>query len=323
MRMKIALASFAIVFSLFCSLPNSPAESLVPTREMRNVAPPECNEAVVTIPLKRAGRLLIIEAEVDSVKGNFIFDTGAPYLVLNKTYFRDYRNKKKGVARGIAGSADVESVKIENLAFRGINYGPMEADLANLGAIENVRGIKILGLLGFELFKEFEMEIDVRNGVLRLYKMDEAGKTLTMPPAAVCEITQTIRIYDNTIFTDCIIADKKLRFGFDTGAETNALSSRVNKKILETISITGRRTLNGVGDQSVEILFGRMNNFQIGESNILGMQTLITNMDDMSAAYGTTVDGMLGYDFLSKGVVRINCKQNFMKLCLFDKFNNE
>ncbi|MEM9050953.1 MAG: aspartyl protease family protein [Bacteroidota bacterium] len=284
---------------------------------------PECNELVVTIPLKRAGRLLIIEAEVDSVRGNFIFDTGAPYLVLNKTYFRDYKKHRRGTASGIAGSEAVRSVEIDHLQFRGINYHDLDADLANLGAIENMRGIKILGLLGFNLFKEFEMEIDVRNGVLKLYKTDEEGKTLESAPKAVCEIKQAIRIYDNTIFTDCYIADKKLRFGFDTGAETNALSSRVNKKILETISITGRRTLNGVGDESVEILFGRMNNFQLGENSLLGMQTLITNMDDMSAAYGTTVDGMLGFDFLAKGVVRINCKQNFMKLCLFDKFSNE
>ncbi|NQX92801.1 MAG: hypothetical protein HRT74_11885 [Flavobacteriales bacterium] len=46
-------------------------------------------EETVDLPLIRAGKLLLIEAEVDGVKGNFIFDTGAPYLVLNETYFRN------------------------------------------------------------------------------------------------------------------------------------------------------------------------------------------------------------------------------------------
>ncbi|MBK7441147.1 MAG: hypothetical protein IPI65_06360 [Bacteroidetes bacterium] len=39
------------------------------------------------IPLKRVQNLFLIEARVDSLVGNFILDTGAPHLVLNKTYF--------------------------------------------------------------------------------------------------------------------------------------------------------------------------------------------------------------------------------------------
>ena len=42
----------------------------------------------VTIPLKRAGRLFLLDGILDNVSGNFIFDTGDSGLVLNKTYFR-------------------------------------------------------------------------------------------------------------------------------------------------------------------------------------------------------------------------------------------
>ena len=172
--MKIALITLAMAFAVLIPKLEETSEGDIREVEVK----PECEETVVTIPLKRAGRLLMIEAEVDSIKGNFIFDTGAPYLVLNKTYFRDYKNRKKGTASGIAGSEAVQSVLLDHLQFRGITYHNLDADLANLGAIENVRGIKILGLLGFNLFKEFEMEIDVRNGVLKLYKTDEEGKTI-------------------------------------------------------------------------------------------------------------------------------------------------
>ena len=44
----------------------------------------------ITIPLKRAGRLFLLEAHIDEESGNFIFDTGAADLVLNSTYFRKY-----------------------------------------------------------------------------------------------------------------------------------------------------------------------------------------------------------------------------------------
>ncbi|MCZ4407664.1 retropepsin-like aspartic protease [Cryomorphaceae bacterium 1068] len=283
-----------------------------------------CDVDVVTIPFKRAGRLLIIEAQVDSLRGNFIFDTGAPYLILNRTYFRDYKKRKSANAKGITGASNlIDLVRVESLKLKNISYANLDADLINLGEIENVRGIKVLGLLGLNLFKGFEMEIDVRNNVLKLYKTDKDGNCIKAPPTFKCEITQSIGVFDNTVFTDCYIAGKKLRFGFDTGAETNALNSRVNKKVLETISITGRRSLSGVGEGNVEILFGRLNDFQISNNTILGMQTLITNLDGISDVYGTQIDGMLGFDFLAKGVVRINCKKNYLKLCLFDKFSSE
>jgi len=41
------------------------------------------------VPIKRAGNLIIVEAQIDTLEGNFVMDTGAPYLVLNATYFRD------------------------------------------------------------------------------------------------------------------------------------------------------------------------------------------------------------------------------------------
>lgn len=44
----------------------------------------------VVIPLKRAGRLLLIDARVEDQTGNLVFDSGANGLVLNSTYFRDH-----------------------------------------------------------------------------------------------------------------------------------------------------------------------------------------------------------------------------------------
>jgi len=43
----------------------------------------------IVIPIKRAQNLIVVEAKIDTMQGNFILDTGAPYLVLNQTYFRN------------------------------------------------------------------------------------------------------------------------------------------------------------------------------------------------------------------------------------------
>ena len=58
------------------------------------VARPQGDFETLVIPLKRAQNLLLVEAKVDSIEGNFILDTGAPYLVLNKTSMGKNLKKK-------------------------------------------------------------------------------------------------------------------------------------------------------------------------------------------------------------------------------------
>lgn len=118
----------------------------------------------VEIPVVQAGKLLLIEAEVEGVKGNFIFDTGAPYLVLNATYFRNIVPIDTIKAGGVAGgSCDVCRCKVEEMSLQGINFKDLDADIANLGPLENKKGVQIFGLLGLNLFKSFQVDIDLPN----------------------------------------------------------------------------------------------------------------------------------------------------------------
>ena len=62
----------------------------------------------ILIPLKRAGNLFLIEARIDTMVGNFIVYLGAPYLVLNATYFRDYEiDYGRGYIRDHRSSEDI------------------------------------------------------------------------------------------------------------------------------------------------------------------------------------------------------------------------
>src|SRR6202012_431573 len=57
------------------------------------------------VPIKRAGNLIIVEAQVDTLEGNFVLDTGAPYLILNATYFRQLPKIDDQEAGGINGTS--------------------------------------------------------------------------------------------------------------------------------------------------------------------------------------------------------------------------
>ena len=84
----------------------------------------------VFIPLKRVGNLLLLEAEIDGVVGNFIVDLGAPYLVLNSTYFRDYEIDDDYYAGTLISETDyVRRTKVQKLSIQGLEYSNLSADV--------------------------------------------------------------------------------------------------------------------------------------------------------------------------------------------------
>src|ERR1700744_3502667 len=126
----------------------------------------------LVVPIKRAGNLIIVEATVDTLEGNFVLDTGAPYLVLNETYFRDAPKLDDQDAGGINGQADKSfSTVVHNFRILDLQYSRLTADVTDLSAIENGRGIKILGLLGTRLFSRFAITVDLFHNELYIHKI--------------------------------------------------------------------------------------------------------------------------------------------------------
>lgn len=268
----------------------------------------------VIIPLKRAGRLMLVEATVDGETGNLVFDTGANGLVFNSSYFR--KHEKTGGSRtiGTTGALGiVEQITLDKIEFANLTYKKVRADVANLGHIENRRGVKILGLFGFNLIRDFEVHIDAKGNQMKLYRIDKNGRRTTAVGSAFkADISQKFSTMTNIILLQGKIGGKNLTFCFDTGAETNVISSYSGKNILSTLTITRRAGLSGVGSGRSEVLFGRMNDFSLGNRQMNGMEAIVSNLDALSEAYGTKIDGMLGFNFMEQGVVCINfARQEF------------
>lgn len=277
----------------------------------------------LTIPLKRAGRLLLIEATVDGQNGNFVFDTGATGLVLNRTYFRDYHAMNQETANGITGQLGVvERVKVDRVDIGGLYYLRQTADMADLGHIENQRGAKILGLFGFDMIKAFEIEIDFGNNQLRLHRTDKKGTRLhdqSLRFEGDCSLPILGR--RDVVIVEGEIEGRKLQFCIDTGAETNALSSRADDEVLNQVTITRRSTLRGAGSSRKEVLFGSLGNLIVGSRKFGSLDVVITPLNHLSEVYGTRIDGMLGFSFLEHCVVCINLKKKEVAFKFLDNEN--
>lgn len=270
------------------------------------------------IPFSRAGNLILLKASADTTAGNFILDTGAPGLVLNLTYFRDYAavadhgEEQSGIT---GGGAAVVRTEVKSLQFGCITTSNTEANLLSLGHIENLKGVKILGLLGVSLFRQFEMIIDYENNLLYLHRFGKKDRLTYLSPHlknGTLFTTVPFDMWNNKIVTSTILNGKKIRLIIDSGAESNLLDSRLPQSVFDNVEILKRIKLNGTGDKKVEALYGNLSNLFIGGQNTGILTVIITNLEKTCLADNSCIDGILGFDFLSLHKIGFNFVTNKM-----------
>lgn len=268
---------------------------------------PEINE--VTIPLKRAGQLFLIDAKIDGVEGNLLFDTGASAVTLNINYFRNHLHTKEITGAGINGAvSESGEITVDTLNVDCLRFTKQHVSTANLGHLENSRKVKILGLFGFSLLRNFEIVFMPAMNQLKLIKLDSKGNRLNNEP----EETETkidIDFKNNIVYLEGKINGRRLNFCFDTGAECNVLDNNLSKSILSMVNIKKRSSLKGAGNRTVEILTGDLSELIIGDLKHTDIKVLLKNLSPMSEAYGVSIDGMLGYDFFIDKIITINLRK--------------
>jgi len=282
--------------------------------------PPYGDFQTLIVPIKKAGNLIIVEAQVDSVEGNFVMDTGAPYLVLNATYFRDAPKIDDQESAGINGeSGGSFTTVVHNFSILDLHYSSLTADVTDLSAIENGRNMKILGLLGTRLFANFAVTIDLFNNLMYIHKLNEQGN---IPPGEQVFHDPFLRTpfnyMNDIIFMKGAIADKTLWFVFDTGAETNLLDYSRSGKAIRKMQIINRSKLTGVGGSSFEILYARFDELTVGNQKFTRNRALVTDLEKMGRAYDHNIDGILGYDFFSRGIFTINFVKKEFEMYIYN-----
>ncbi|MGF7073671.1 aspartyl protease family protein [Mucilaginibacter sp. R-33] len=274
----------------------------------------------LVIPIKRAGNLIVIEAQIDTLEGNFVLDTGAPYLVLNETYFRDLPHVAEQESAGINGVAGSSfTTYIRNFNILDLHYPRLRADVTDLSSIENSKGIKILGLLGTRLFSDFAITIDLFRNTLYIQKLDENGN---IPPAEKVFhdrfMVSPFRILNDVILMKGTVNDNSLWFAFDSAAETSLLDYRRSKKLMPDMEVVSRSKIMGIGGTSIEVIYTRFDNLVVGDRKYMKNRILITNLEKMGNAYGYTIDGVLGYDFFVRGIFTINFVKKEFEMYIYN-----
>lgn len=134
----------------------------------------DCDATVVArIPLHVEDRLLVVPAGINGKLVHLIVDTGA-----ERTTISDAAANRLGLqhdarfitrSSGVGGASSAADVRIEELVM-GHQRFPVDRIAVGAFKLQNARGLDADGLLGGDVLLAFDMDIDVPDGTLTLYR---------------------------------------------------------------------------------------------------------------------------------------------------------
>ena len=100
--------------------------------------------------------MMHVKARVDGQEGNFILDTGAPVLVIN---CKEPRTRAKK-ANSVVGNVDVALLQVDQFQWAGSRHTEVEALAVDISHLEKAAKREILGLIGYDNLKDYELYIN-------------------------------------------------------------------------------------------------------------------------------------------------------------------
>jgi len=302
----------AVCFFLYGHL-HASSDRSIPDGVVCNLSFPQSaspNINTVYIPFTLVGQLIMVEARVDTVSGNFIVDTGAERLVINKNHYEPGLQSLPVVSAGNTGfvqsvvGRNIDSLKLELLVIKNLF-----AHFLDLGHIELKKNTRIAGILGYDVFKDFELFIDFPERRIVLFRLDKQGNRIDQQTRwEVSADSLDFVLRKHLIHVGTEINHVKVKMILDSGAELNLIDRHVNRKVLDNFTIIKRVNLIGIGQREVEVLAGVLKDVHCGHQYEEKMNTLMTSLDAFNDGLGAQADGVLGYEFLKSRRTLINYK---------------
>lgn len=272
------------------------------------------NEHTTRIPFKLADHLMLIEGSLLDKTGNFIIDTGSENMILNKVHFPELyaHQKKRHSSSGILNTIDnPHERQIKAFFLNKFRLDDKTSDVIDLSHIETTKKVKILGIIGYSILKDYEVFVDLYLNQITLTKVDRFGTKLASNVYLEKIVDSTsFNLKNHTIVLSASVNDQNLRMGLDTAAEFNQINRSINRKVLKYFIPTKPLSLVGAGNKEIEVMAGKLHRLKLSSTLYFGpMYTVLTNLDKMNDAFGTDLDGILGYEFFRQKRTIINYKK--------------
>lgn len=263
-----------------------------------------------TIPFRKYQDLIVIQAQMnDSISLNLILDTGTRSLLLYGKKFKHLKNLRKDKKVKVSGWGSPKGVEATLSFPNTIKLGKIMGDQLGVAVVDRGKmfgdATYIDGIIGYELFVRFAVEINYKTSTIHLYDQLPDGHTdnFTYLPLEVNnarpQITSQITLLNDTRLSLKLLVDTGSSLGlalFSMSTDGFSSSSKLNPI---GWGLTG--PVNGYDLFVREVVLGTMK-----------VNDISTHLVDVSAHPDDqfTFCGSLGAGFLRQHVVIFDYPRN-------------
>lgn len=253
------------------------------------------------------GKMILIPGEVDGVEGFFMLDTGAPELILNERYFPHRKLGKKKVLQDVGRKVNCEQIEVTHFIMGQVYRDDFHAIITDLELTEQALGHPVLGLLGYDMLRHFEVRIDYYAGFITFCALDKAGRPLTKWQKKTSD-HQLDFIMEGHLpaIQGQLLGKSKLVLGLDSGASVN-LMDRSYQGFLRKNCLKERAIdFQCINSQVKAAPFFVMPQLEVEDA--YQVQFWRTSIGDFSHFRNNNIyiQGILGANFFQLGQIAIN-----------------
>ncbi|MCL2041304.1 MAG: pepsin/retropepsin-like aspartic protease family protein [Bacteroidales bacterium] len=267
-------------------------------------------QQIITIPIQIQSEIPTTKATLNGESKTFIIDSGSPSLVLNGKYFKneydDISVMSNISAWGVNSSVSMNIVQIEDFDFYGIKIKENKVTTMDIAHLEQGLDTEIYGLIGYDVYKDYDMLFDYTNNTLTLIQPNVTKNYLETNYKQSKIETLPIEMWKHIPIVKGKIGKMDFNFGIDCGAEANLLDKKFLNSVKEHVLMLENDTLFGVGEAKI-VESGTIKELTIGNKNFQNTLTVFNDMIPLKQ-----LDGLIGYEILSKQKMLLSFQNRFL-----------
>lgn len=270
----------------------------------------------IQLPIIKLGNLIAIEVVLDDVKRIFLLDNGSPKLVLNSKYIKSIANETTiSSVSGVNGAISGMNIsKINKLEFGGIKIQDQEALTMNLEHLETNFETKIYGLLGYEVYKNYDLFFDYKANTITLIKPSFSRTFLDLNFKNNKKFESPIEMTSHIATIVAKINQRPYKIGIDCGAETNLINEKLYEEFKPNLSKLKTDDLLGADAKSKKVSKGTIDKLTIGGLVFKNTKTVFSDISHLNKSYKIELDGLCGYEILSKQKTLLSYTNKYLTL---------
>lgn len=263
-------------------------------------AAPGCSlMKIAELPVKMSGLRPMVPAKVNGQDALFMADSGAFYSLMSESAAARFGLKRGTtppglLVRGVNGAASVQ-------IYTAKDFTLADVPLKNVDFLVGGREVsdEAAGLLGQNILGAADVEYDLANGVIRLFKPKDCPDKANLAYWAGGKVASALVLAPTTLAEPHITASasvngKPIRVLFDTGASTSVLKLSAAERVgisRDDEAVRGAGIGYGLGRRGVESWISPVDSFAIGQEQVNNTRLRVGDI---------TLDGadmLIGADF--------------------------